>query len=132
MGNERMIDGKDIDGTPPGRHVELKDQLFTIYAITTFFTSGGLTPRNHGFTIVCDSDGACPILHEKREVINVLHRLSEIRRIDDENEKIDFLNRFKKPTKLIDAHATIGLEIHFTPFACKAVRKMKAGKNVMG
>jgi hypothetical protein len=55
---------------------------------------------NHGFTIVCDLDGACPILHEKREVINVLHRLSKIRRIDDENEKIDFLNRFKKPTKL--------------------------------
>jgi len=25
----------------------------------------------------------------------------------------------------------ISLEIHFTPFACKAVQKMKAGKNVM-
>jgi hypothetical protein len=33
-------------------------------------------------------------------VINVLHRLSKIRWIDDENEKIDFLNRFKKLTKL--------------------------------
>jgi len=32
---------------------------------------------------------------------------------------------------LIDAHATIGLEIHFTLFTCKAVQKMKAGKNVM-